>query len=234
MFYQQFQRCQPGRGFGIKEATYPSYLCATGGRLARWLCAPRGALLDAMLRTIGKAGLLFFLFTASCFRQGPPGQAEWEAFLAKQENSTQYQQFVAYLELQELADVLDPSELLRQGTDWKKLGAAPFVVPPRELWPHILPILRIVKTELKPKLGDLEVMSGYRTATYNQQADGASRSRHQLFEALDLQPKSSLSRKDLHRELRSLWQSKGKPLQLGLGLYSGTRFHIDAWRYRTW
>ncbi|MGC4121635.1 MAG: D-Ala-D-Ala carboxypeptidase family metallohydrolase [Myxococcales bacterium] len=97
-----------------------------------------------------------------------------------------------------------------------------------------MPVLRFVQKELVPELGELEVMSAYRTEAYNEPAGGARRSRHCTFGALDLQPKNAVARKDLHAKLTRLWKAKGKETQWGLGLYSGTRFHVDVWRYRTW
>ncbi|HEY3445382.1 MAG TPA: D-Ala-D-Ala carboxypeptidase family metallohydrolase [Myxococcales bacterium] len=188
----------------------------------------------AALLAFASAFALAFLATTACARAEPPGRAEWDAFLAQPSNKAAYGKFVAYLASQNVARVVEPSELLRQGTDWKRLGAAPFAVPPEELWPNIVPVLRFVEKELEPHLGELEVLSAYRTEGYNEPAGGARHSRHRSFEALDLQPKKDLAREDLRAKLASIWKAKGKENRLGLGLYGGTRFHVDRWRYRTW
>lgn len=175
-----------------------------------------------------------FLACSACARAQAPGKAEWDEFVAKPANKAAYEDFVAYLKAQGVDQVVEPSELLRQGTDWRSLKAAPFVVPPKQLWPNVVPVLRFAKKELVPVFGELEVMSAYRTDSYNEPAGGAKRSRHRFFEALDLQPKKEIARKELHRKLAALWKEKGRENRLGLGLYAGTRFHVDLWRYRSW
>jgi len=165
---------------------------------------------------------------------GPPSREELKRFLEQPENATRFEAFKAFLQKQEVAGVVAPEELLRQGTDWAALRVDPFVVPPKKYWPRIVPVLKLIQRELKPGLGELEVMSAYRTPAYNQAAGGARRSRHLTFEALDLQPKGDLSRAETHALLEAIWKQKGAAYKLGLGLYDGTRFHVDTHRHRTW
>ncbi|MGC4121636.1 MAG: hypothetical protein QM765_45070 [Myxococcales bacterium] len=87
---------------------------------------PRAALLSF--------AVAFFMSTA-CARSEPPGQEEWEAFISKPANQAAFDEFVAYLKSQHVDRVIEPSQLLRQGTDWEELKAAPFVFRPRSCGP---------------------------------------------------------------------------------------------------
>jgi hypothetical protein len=193
-----------------------------------------------MLREYPIMSLLVFLSliypeVAACQLKGsPPTKADFQSFIGIPENQKRFNELVAFLAKEGVERVVDPEELVRQGTDWKSLKVAPFVIPPKEYWPRIVPVLKFIDRELKPAMGEFEVMSGYRTPSYNKSAGGAKNSRHQYFEALDLQPKRSLTRAETHALLDPIWRAKGKAYNLGLGLYGGVRFHVDTYRYRTW
>lgn len=145
-----------------------------------------------------------------------------------------YGAFVALLEREGVEDVVPPWHLWRQGTDWRGVGEPPFAAPPVEQWAGIVPTLRILRDEVVPRVGKIEVVSGFRTEIYNQEAGGAPGSRHRWFEAVDVVPRRWWSRPALHVVLLGWWVDRGEALNLGLGLYSGTRFHVDAWKYRKW
>ncbi len=161
-------------------------------------------------------------------------KAEYKTFISNAKTKSEVAAFHRLLVKNNLANVVDFTQLLRQGTDWKKISLPAYALPPRKFWPRILRTLRVLKKEIIPVLGALEVLSGFRTARYNRLAKGARSSKHLVFAALDIKPKNRITRPELHRRLLKIWRAKGRRYQLGLGLYSGTRFHVDTARYRKW
>jgi uncharacterized protein YcbK (DUF882 family) len=130
--------------------------------------------------------------------------------------------------------VVPPWHLWRQGTDWRGVGEPAFARPPRDQWASIEPTLRLLRDEVVPEVGPVVVVSGFRTTRFNEKAGGAPGSRHRWFEAVDVVPRRWWSREGLHRRLLAFWEREGPALKLGLGLYSGTRFHVDTWKHRKW
>lgn len=59
------------------------------------------------------------------------------------------------------------------------------VVPDPALWPSILPALRVLDRFRHWLFQPVTVISGYRTAVYNLQIEGAADSRHKTFQACD-------------------------------------------------
>ncbi len=107
-------------------------------------------------------------------------------------------------------------EILRQGTSWKKFRQEPFLIPPKSDWINILATVRVLEEEIIPLVGPLEILSGYRTKTYDYLAGGAAKSKHLKFYAFDLRPKKQISRKELHEKLLEFWTKKGRERNLGL------------------
>lgn len=171
-----------------------------------------------------------FLF----YKERIPLEKEFNKFLSENDNQTIYNEFVLYLQYYKLSNVISPDQLLRQGTDYDYLELPPFAIPPKKYWQNMLPVLRLIRDELKPVLKDIEVVSGYRSEKYNQQAGGAKRSRHLFFEAVDVIPGSEITKEDLDRLLLSIWNKRGKKYKMGLGLYSKKRFHVDTFKFRRW
>lgn len=174
-------------------------------------------------------------------RQDVPDRAMFEAFLddpvvAKTwpDARGRYAAFTAFLEDNGVADVVPPWHLWRQGTDWRVTMQPPFAVPPRDEWPDMLPTLQLLRDEVIPAAGPVEVVSGFRTGLFNELAGGSKGSRHQWFEAVDVIPMRWWAREDLHRELLAVWDRHGPLSRTGLGLYGKLRFHIDTYRWRRW
>jgi len=96
--------------------------------------------------------------------------------------------------------------------------------PPRELWPNILPALRVVD-KLRDYLGTAcTITSSYRSPAYNGAISGAaSKSLHMQFRALDIQFKN-VSPAKVFQVLHS-WRRDGS-IKGGLGKYK-TFTHID-------
>lgn len=167
-------------------------------------------------------------------REPEPGdERQWAAYVAEGDHAGQYARLQRYLDRRGVGDVVPTWQLCRQGTDWDEEDAPPFAIPPEREWSHIVPTLLFVRRHVVPAVGTVEVVSGYRTREYNQRAGGARESRHLRFDALDLVP-AERDRERLHAALDRLWRGPGRRARMGLGLYGGTRFHVDTHRHRRW
>ncbi|MCK6264634.1 hypothetical protein KP803_15240 [Vibrio sp. ZSDE26] len=124
--------------------------------------------------------------------------------------------------------------ILLQGTDWVMSNTTLFTLPNAKHLPNMIRTLTFIQTHIEPEIGVVIPVSGERTDLYNQQAGGALRSKHLEFCALDLVPASDISRPDLHKKLKTIHAKVGPKHNVGLGLYSGVRFHIDTCGYRSW
>lgn len=183
---------------------------------------------------------LFALVAATACLAGTPSgydapdAASFERFLARDDHRRAFNDFVQLLAERGVDDVVEPWTLWRQGTDWRSLDEPPFAAPPAAMWPEIVPTLALLRDEVVPLVGPVEVVSGFRTERYNARAGGSKGSRHKGFEAVDVVPRRSWSRTALHEALLGLWSGHGPARKMGLGLYGGTRFHVDTWKHRRW
>ena len=140
-----------------------------------------------------------------------------------------YQQF---LDTKGLGEVAPMRSLLRSARTWRECKAGEFAVPPRALWPNLLPTLRVIEDLRSAGLVDPHrVASGYRDAALNRCAGGAARSRHVQNNALDFDLPASPANV---ARLCEYWRSKGPALKLGLGFYTDTKIHLDTSGFRTW
>ncbi|ABC63873.1 D-Ala-D-Ala carboxypeptidase family metallohydrolase [Erythrobacter litoralis] len=148
-----------------------------------------------------------------------------------------------YLTAQGVSDVVPVWQLTRiDGHYARRCDLPVFRIPPRELWPNIVPALRLVRDEVKPRVGEVEVLSSYRTPDLNTCARGASRSNHLDFSALDLRTVDGKSGPDFYQRLCAMQDAAGPGSRMGLGAYydasrpnyAGGRFHIDAEGFRSW
>lgn len=137
-----------------------------------------------------------------------------------------------YLQEQGLDDVAPMPALLRSARSWRECNAGEFALPPRALWPNILPTLRALRQLQAAGLVDgRKVASGYREGTLNRCAGGSARSRHLSNNALDFDLSES---PDNVKRLCDFWRGQGPALKLGLGFYTDTRIHLDTSGFRTW
>jgi len=153
-------------------------------------------------------------------------QASWRPVYVKA--------FHDYLVTYGVGGVAPTWQLLRTATDWQKCGAQPFEVPPTSAWPNIVAALRYVGQYVIPAVGPVEVVSVYRNPTLNACAGGAPESTHRTMGAVDMVPLRPVSREMMITQLCAVHQSSGERNYVGLGLYKGLRFHIDAKKYREW
>lgn len=158
----------------------------------------------------------------------------FNSFLRQGNNRARVTELTDYLQREGVGDVTAIHNLLRQGSDWLDIDEPPFAIPPRNQWRNIVATLALLRDELEPMVGALDVLSAYRTDNYNRKSGGGPWSKHRDFCGLDLVPKSNIGRKELVEELRSLHRRLGPNSNLGLGIYSNLRFHIDTCGYRIW
>lgn len=141
----------------------------------------------------------------------------------------------AYLQREGVGDVLPLADMLRSDARWRRCETGqPFAVPPRRLWPAMVPTLRHVRDHVVPAVGPVRIVSGYRDPIANVCFKGAKASRHLSFAALDLMPVRRLSRDELIARLCPLHAHTGARFEVGLGIYPVTRFHIDTAGHRRW
>ena len=175
-------------------------------------------------------------------RAGSQAFARW--LEASPEQKRRFVEFEDFLEREGVANIVPVWQLTRADSfQGSKCVTEAFILPPRDSWPKIVPALRLVKTSVKPRVGELEVLSTYRSPEVNECAGGAGKSRHLGFEALDLRVTADLPRHQIFAQLCDIWRTAGPRSEMGLGAYFDPedpeynrrgRFHIDDSGYRTW
>jgi hypothetical protein len=181
------------------------------------------------------ATLLHLMVVLACATENDAGTHEdFERWADEGDRRVVYNHLDAWLAAEGVGDIVPTWHLLRQGTDWEEASLPAFAIPPRHMWPAMVPTLVLIRDEVVPRVGAVEVVSGFRTDRYNAAAGGSSGSRHKQFEAVDLMLSRWRPRWLLHGQLRGWYAEQGDAQKLGLGMYSGVRFHVDTWRYRTW
>lgn len=166
------------------------------------------------------------------FDQSEAGFRAWRAANPAWEG--QIQRFEGYLAGQGLGGRFPIHQLLRTASDWKGCGS-PFTVPPEEAWGNAAQTLKLIDERVKPSMPRLEIMSGYRPGWLNVCAGGAERSAHREFFAFDMVPgDAAITRDGLMLRICPIYALEGPSRSMGLGFYSGVRFHIDTSSHRTW
>ncbi len=166
-----------------------------------------------------------------------PGQskADYLAWLAKSPESRQnVREFRAFLAERRVAGLLPVWQLVRTSSSWRECSAERFEVPPVDLWANIVNTLAFVKHEVQPAIGEVEALSTFRNAHLNDCSQGKPRSAHRMFFAMDLVPASDIDRGEMIARLCAAHAERGPEYRVGLGFYSGSRFHIDTSGFRKW
>jgi len=165
-------------------------------------------------------------------------RSAFESWLQEGDHAATFQEFTAFLGQRGLERVVEPWTLLRQGSSWRDARQPAFAFPPRALWPNIVPTLEALRDEIIPRVGPVQVWSGFRTREYNERAGGAARSSHLTLRGVDVVPMKQRSRAELHAILDGYWRSaEAKQRAVGIGFYRNDtgRFHVDAaTRHRRW
>ena len=105
-------------------------------------------------------------------------------------------------------------------------------MPPKELWPNIVPTLHVVrKFKSEGVLINPVATSVYRDPVLNVCAGGSPKSKHMQLNAIDFDIDAS---PESLETLCKAWRTQGAALQLGLGFYTPTRIHLDTLGHRSW
>jgi hypothetical protein len=149
--------------------------------------------------------------------------------------SVSFERFETMLVSEGVANVIPSYELWLTDQINQECVVEPFTAPPEEVWPRIVPTLRFIRDQIEPAIGDVRVVSAYRDEAFNTCVRGAPRSAHREYYALDLVPVDrTFSRAILIQTLCPIHDDHGAAAQIGLGIYAGQRFHIDARGFRGW
>jgi hypothetical protein len=151
----------------------------------------------------------------------------------------------AYLTREGVADVLPLWQIVQTETieAAQKCEIEGFAVPPQDMWPTMVPTLRLVKQEIVPLLGPVKVLSSFRTNAANKCSLGAPESPHKRYSALDLAMVNPIPQKDMFAKLCKHWHGLAPNWGYGLGAYyvrgypaynEEGRFHVDTLGRRTW
>ncbi len=163
------------------------------------------------------------------------GQAEYEAWLAASPGFRgAVLSFESWQAAAGVAHVLPTWQVIRTASMWRECGGPPFEVPPAHHWPSMVQTLRFIRDHVRPALGPVEAVSGYRNPALNACARGSQRSAHLDYYALDLVPVTPLDRGELFRRLCAVHARAGRPSEVGLGFYTFQRFHVDTRGFRRW
>lgn len=161
--------------------------------------------------------------------------ADYLAWLARDPGArAQVIAFRTFLEAKQLEDVLPTWQLVRTASMWRACNGPRFEVAPFTEWQHIARTLTFVKNHVQPVVGPVEALSGFRNEGLNQCAGGAKQSAHRLFYALDLTPLEPISRAGMMKSMCAIHAFRGRDYDIGLGFYSGMRFHVDSKGFRMW
>jgi hypothetical protein len=177
------------------------------------------------------------LMPAASAEQVAEGQdhADYLAWLARSPDArAKVLAFRDFLERKNVADVVPTWQLVRTASMWRTCDGPRFEVAPFEEWQHIATTLKFVKNHVEPAIGPVQAVSGYRNESLNDCSGGARQSAHRHFYALDLVPERVVSRTGLIRSICSVHERRGAGYGVGLGFYSGTRFHVDSKGFRRW
>lgn len=117
-----------------------------------------------------------------------------------------------------------------------------FSVPPKALWPNIIPSLKLVERfQSQGIYAHYRIISTFRSDEMNTCIHGAKLSKHMQNHAVDFKvlnaqqkPYSDAAYQQIEQQLCAFWHKSGKALNMGLGIYPGHSLHIDVAGYRTW
>ena len=163
------------------------------------------------------------------------GEAEYRAWLASGPAvRASVLSFESWQQAAGVDGVLPTWQVVRTASMWRECGGPPFEVAPPHHWPDMVRTLRFIRDHVKPALGPVEAVSGYRNPELNLCARGSPTSAHRDFYALDLVPVQPLDRRELFGRLCAIHARHGAGYGVGLGFYAYQRFHIDTRSFRRW
>jgi hypothetical protein len=181
--------------------------------------------------------LLLALPSPAAAQELPEGQslADYDSWLAANPGARgAVLSFEAWQRAAGVPGVLPTSQITRTASMWRQCGGQPFEIPPVHHWPGMAATLRFVRDHVRPAIGPVEAVSGYRNPALNQCAGGAANSAHKDYFALDLIPLQPITRLELMRRMCAMHARDGQAAEAGLGFYAYLRFHVDTKGYRRW
>lgn len=181
--------------------------------------------------------LLLWTALAAPAQEAADGQdkADYLAWLARDPAArAQVLGFKQFLAHDGLDEVLPTWQILRTASMWRECNGPRFEVAPIAEWPHITRTLRFIRNHVVPVVGEVQAMSGFRNEALNQCSGGAKESAHRHYYALDLVPLRPIGREGLIRSICAIHNFRGREYDIGLGFYTGVRFHVDSKGYRRW
>lgn len=155
----------------------------------------------------------------------------------------EFEAFGEFLASHDVAKVVPAWQLTRTDANRASDCERPaFLMPPRDKWINIIPVLTLMRDQIVPEIGKVEVQSSYRTSDFNACIGGAGKSKHLEFSAVDLIPIGDIANADLFRRLCNVQRNLGPQSRFGLGAYfnpekpgnASGRFHVDVSGYRSW
>jgi hypothetical protein len=192
--------------------------------------------MQQLIRIALLAAMAFFASPSLAAEPGMgQGRADYLAWLARDPGArAQVLSFKQFLAMQGVEDVVPTWQLVRTASMWRECSGPRFEVAPASAWQHIAGTLRFVKNHVRPVIGEVEALSGYRGEALNQCSGGAKQSAHRHFFALDLTPVEEMPRAAMIRSICKIHDFRGEDYDIGLGFYTGSRFHVDSKGYRRW
>ena len=175
-----------------------------------------------------------------------PYPAHFQKWLtANPDQALQFKALTAYLSREGVADVLPIWQVIQTETPERaaQCEIAAYEVPPEDMWPTMVPTLRLVRQEIIPLLGPVKVLSSFRSQAANRCSSGAPGSPHKSYSALDLAVIKDMPQKEIFAKLCKRWDQLPASVGFGLGAYytrhqpelnKEGRFHIDTMGRRTW
>jgi hypothetical protein len=175
-----------------------------------------------------------------------PYPADFQAWLtANPDQVPQFDALKAYLTREGVADVLPLWQLIQAETPEAaaKCEIPGYAMPPQDMWPTMVPTLRLVQQEIVPLLGPVKVLSSFRTPEANKCSEGAPESPHKRYSALDLAMVDPIPKEEMFAKLCKHWYKLSPSWGYGLGAYyvrgyptynQEGRFHVDTLGRRTW
>jgi hypothetical protein len=231
-------------------------------KAARSLCCSGG--IEARVQLVLRAPVLLMLALIAACQPAPkptptpppkvvtkatppsPYPADFTAWLATNpDQAAQFKLLGAYLNREGVSDVLPIWQLIQSETPEAatKCEIPAYAVPPQDMWPSMVPTLRLVRAEIIPLLGPVKVLSSFRTNEANKCSLGAPESPHKRYSALDLAMVEPLPQKEMFAKLCKHWYGLSPRWGYGLGAYyvrgysaynQEGRFHVDTLGRRTW
>jgi hypothetical protein len=189
------------------------------------------------IAALAAAALFASIATPAPAAELPEGQtkADYLAWLAREPGArAQVLSFKSFLAMKGVEDVVPTWQLVRTASMWRECAGPRFEVAPAAEWQHLAGTLSFVKLHVEPVIGAVEAVSGYRDEGLNHCSGGARESAHRHFYALDLVPVSGVSREGLIRSICRIHDFRGQDYDIGLGFYTGNRFHVDSKGFRRW